>query len=239
MFRSIEAIVLQLISHKDHSAIAKFFTRDSGLTACWISSLHGKSSGIRSSSLQPLTIVNTVITQRETRQLLTLKEVQVSFFPSNIYNTIEKSAIAIFIAELLSHIIKESETDEALFDFLKESILLLDSTTEKCANFHLVFMLNLANHLGLLPKSSFSAQTPYLDLEEGIYQAHTPMHKAFLYPGESEYISKLSAVDMTSFATIAISPALRKNILHGLLKYFEIHTGMSPLKSHLVLEEVF
>ena len=239
MFRSVEAIVLQLIPHKDNSAIVKFFTRDSGLTACWISTLRGKSSGIHSSSLQPLTIVNTVITQRENRQLLTLKEVQVSFFPSSITSTVEKSAVAIFIAELLSHIIKESETDEALFYFLKESILLLDSTAEKCANFHLVFMLNLAKHLGLLPKSSFSEQTPYLDLEEGIYQARTPLHKAFLYPGESEYISKLSALDMASFATFAISPALRKNVLHGLLKYFEIHTGMSPLKSHLVLEEVF
>jgi len=239
MFRSVEAIVLQLIPHKDNSAIVKFFTRDSGLTACWISSLRGKSSGIRSSSLQPLTLVNAVITQRENRQLLTLKEMQVSFFPSNINSTIEKSAVAIFIAELLSHLIKETETDESLFDFLKESILLLGSTPEKCANFHLVFMLNLANHLGLLPQSSFSAQTPYLDLEEGTYRANTPMHKAFLSPGESEYISKLSAIDMKSFATIAISPALRKNMLHGLLKYFEIHTGMSPLKSHLVLEEVF
>lgn len=239
MFRSVEAIVLQLIPHKDHSAVVKFFTRDSGLTSCWINSLRGKSSGIRSASLQPLTIVNAVITQRETRQLSTLKEMQLAFFPSNISNTIEKSAIAIFITELLSHIIKESEADDLLFDFLKESISLLDSTTEKCANFHLVFMLNLSNQMGLLPKNSFSAQTPYLDLEEGTYQARTPMHKAFLYPDESEYISKLSAVGMESFATVSIPPALRKSILHGLLKYFEIHTGMAPLKSHLVLEEVF
>jgi DNA repair protein RecO (recombination protein O) len=239
MFRSAEAIVLQLIPHKDHSAIVKFFTRDLGLTSCWINSLHGKSSSIRSSSLQPLTIVNAVITQRENRQLATLKEMQISFFPSNINNTIEKSAVAMFITELLSHIIKESELDESLFDFLKESILLLDSTTEKCANFHIVFMLNLSNQLGLLPKNSFSAQTPYLDLEEGTYQARTPMHTAFLNPDESEYISKLSMIDMASFATISISPVLRKNMLHGLLKYFEIHTGMAPLKSHLVLEEVF
>lgn len=239
MFRSVEAIVLQLIPHKDHSAIVKFLTRDLGLSSCWINSLHGKSSGIRSASLQPLTIVNAIITRRDMRQLATLKEMHISFFPSNINNTIEKSAVAIFITELLTHIIKESETDEALFDFLKESILLLDNTAERCANFHLVFMLHLSNYLGLLPNNSFSAQTPYLDLEEGTYKAHTPMHTAFLYPDESEHISKLSAVDMTSFATIAISPALRKNLLHGLLKYFEIHTGMTPLKSHLVLEEVF
>lgn len=100
-------------------------------------------------------------------------------------------------------------------------------------------MLNLSNHLGLLPDNSFSPQTPYLNLEEGTYQAKTPMHPAFLYPDESEQISKLSALPISSFARAEIPNVLRKNILHGMLKYFEIHTGMAPLKSHLVLEEVF
>jgi DNA repair protein RecO (recombination protein O) len=239
MFHSDEAIVLQLIPHKDHNAIVKLFTRSSGLASCWINSLHGKSSGIRTSGLQPLTIIHTIIDQRETKQLATLKEMRISFFPSGIRNTIEKNAIAIFMAELLTHIIKEPAPDELLYDFLRQSILLLNNTNEKCANFHIVFMLNLSNHLGLLPKNSFSAKTPYLNLEEGTYQAMAPMNKAFLYPDESEYLSKLSMTDMTSFSSITISSVLRKNILHGLLKYFEMHTGMSPLKSHLVLEEVF
>ena len=242
MFHSSEAIVLQLIPHKDHNAIVKLFSRKSGLTSCWISSLHSKSSGIRIAGLQPLTIINAVIDQRETKQLSTLKEMQISFFPSGISLTsggIKKSSIAIFIAELLTHTIKETATDESLYDFLRESIVLLSDTDKKCANFHIVFMLNLSNHLGLLPNNSFSPQTPYLNLEEGTYQAKAPLHTAFLYPNESELISKLSALAISSFANAKIPSALRKNILHGLLKYFEIHTGMAPLKSHLVLEEVF
>jgi DNA repair protein RecO (recombination protein O) len=238
MFCSSEAIVLQLIPHKEHNAIVKLFTRSSGLSSCWISSLRSKSSGIRASGLQPLTIINTIIDQRETKQLATLKEMQISFFPSNIQNTIEKNALAIFIAELLTHIIKEPAADELLYDFFRESITLLDNTDKKCANFHIVFMLNLSNHLGLLPKNSFSLKTPYLNLEEVTYQATAPRNSPFLYPDESEYISKLSTLSISSFAAVEISSALRKNILHGLLKYFEIHTGMAPLKSHLVLEEV-
>jgi DNA repair protein RecO (recombination protein O) len=147
--------------------------------------------------------------------------------------------LAIFIAELLSHAIKETATDELLYDFIKESIILLNDTGEKCANFHIVFMLNLSNQLGILPKNSFTPETPYLNLEEGTYQASTPLHTAFLYPGESECISKLSALPISYFASAEVPSALRKSILHGLLSYFEIHTGMAPLKSHLVLEEVF
>ncbi len=239
MFHSDEAIVLQLIAHKDHNAIVKLFTRNSGLASCWISSLRSKTSGIRSSGLQPLTIINAVIDQRETKQLATLKEMQISYFPTNISTRIEKSALAIFIAELISHTIKESATDDLLYDFLRESIILLDETKENCANFHVVFMLNLSNHLGILPKNSFTPQTPYLNLEEGVYLAKTPLHSAFVYPDESECISKLSALPISSFMQAEIPTVLRKNILHGLLKYFEIHAGMTPLKSHLVLEEVF
>lgn len=239
MFHSVEAIVLQLIPHKDHNAIVKLFTRESGLVSCWINSLHNKSSGIRSSGLQPLTIINAIIDQRETKQLSTLREMQISFFPAGISNNIEKSAIAIFIAELLTHTIKDSATDESLYLFLRESIILLDHADEKCSNFHIVFMLNLSNHFGLLPKNSFTPQTPYLNLEEGNYQSKTPNHTSFLYPDESECISKLSTLPISSFADAELPPAMRKNILHGLLKYFEIHAGMAPLKSHLVLEEVF
>ncbi len=239
MFHSVEAIVLQLIPHKDHNAIVKLFTRDSGLTSCWITSLRGKSSGIRSSGLQPLTIINAVIDQRETKQLSTLKEMQISFFPTKITTNIEKSAIAIFIAELLSHVIKETATDELLYSFIRESIVLLNDTESRCANFHIVFILNLSNQLGILPHNSFSPDTPYLNLEEGIYTSKTPTHKAFLYPDESECVSKLSSLPISLFAKAEISSALRKNILHGLLKYFEIHASMAPLKSHLVLEEVF
>jgi DNA repair protein RecO (recombination protein O) len=239
MFHSDEAIVLQLIPHKDHNAIVKLFTCKTGLVSCWISSLRSKSSGIRKASLQPLTVIDAIIDQRETKQLATLKEMQLSFFPSNIANNIEKSALAIFIAELLLHTIKESETDESLYEFFRESIILLNDTDEKCANFHIIFMLNLSNHLGLLPKNSFSPQTPYLNLEEGTYQGQTPMHPDFLNTDESKQISMLSVLPIASFASAEIPPALRKNILHGLLKYFEIHTGMAPLKSHLVLEEVF
>ncbi len=239
MFHSVEAIVLQLIPHKDNNAIVKLFTRESGLVSCWISSLRGKSSGIRSSGLQPLTIIKAVIDQRETKQLATLKEMNISFFPTAISRNIEKSSIAIFIAELLTHCIKDSATDESLFDFIHDSIIILDQTEERCSNFHIIFMLNLSNHFGLLPKNSFTKETPFLNLEEGVYQAKSPMHPSFLFPAESECINTLSILPITSFHEGEIPSSLRKNILHGLLKYFEIHASMAPLKSHLVLEEVF
>jgi DNA repair protein RecO (recombination protein O) len=239
MLHTDDAVVLQLIPHKEHNAIVKLLTCEYGLVSCWINSLHNKSSGIRMAGLQPLTLIKAVIERRETKQLSALKEMQVSFFPSAISHNMEKNAVAIFIAELISHTIRESETDVSLFEFLRESIILLNNTSDKCANFHIIFMLNLSNHFGLLPKNSFSAQTPYLNLEEGNYQAKTPLHTYFLYPDESEWISKLSVLPVESFAEAKIPAPLRKNILHGLLKYFELHTGMAPLKSHLVLEDVF
>jgi DNA repair protein RecO (recombination protein O) len=239
MFHSDEAIVLHLIRHKDNNAVVKLYTRQQGLISCFIGTIHKKTSGIRASGLQALTLLNVIIDHRENKQLATLKEAQIAFLPSGIITSVEKSSVAIFMAELISHTIREQAGDVHLYDFFRESIVQLNNTTENCANFHVIFLLNMANQLGILPHNSFTLQTPYLDLQEGTYMAHPPMHGAYLYPDESAYINKLRAIPVTGFAKAELPNSMRKNILHGLLKYFEIHAGTTPLQSHLVLETVF
>jgi DNA repair protein RecO (recombination protein O) len=239
MFTSSEAIVLQLIPHKEYSAVVKLFTRQNGLASCWINSIHSKSSGIRTGILQPLTVVNVILDQRKHQNLPVIKELQLSVPMSSIPSTIEKSAIAIFIAELLSRCFKENQTEHSMYDFIQHAILILENTTEKCANFHILFMLRLAELLGIFPKGAYSSSTPFLSLEDGVYCGNPPMHKPFIFPAECEWLSKLSFLHITEFAIFKIPAASRVKILHGLIEYFEIHAGTGQLKSHLILEEIF
>jgi len=239
MYLTTEAIVLQLYPYKDNSAIVKLYTQQSGLISCWAASVHKKTSKTRASLLQPLSLIKAEISHKENNNLVQLKEAEQTIHTPGIALNIEKSSIAIFLAELLLNVLKESSHDEWLFTFIKDSILLLDATKEKCANFHLLFLVRLADHLGLLPKDNHSADMPYFNLEEGIFQRSVPMHPFFLSPVESEWLNKLSALPLERFYEPVIPSNDRKQLLHGLIKYFEIHLAMQPLKSHLVLEEVF
>lgn len=238
MYSSSEAIVLQLNPYKDNSAVVKLYTRESGLISCWVRSIHSKTSKTKAAILQPLHLIKAEISYRENNNMPALKEVSLAVSTQNIALSLEKSSIAIFISELLLHILKESSQDISLYDFIRNAIILLNSTPEKCSNFHIHFMIRLCDHLGFLPTENYSAQTPYFDLEEGKYVEKEPMHPYFLFPAESKCFHSLSSLDMEDFYKAEIGSGSRKKLLHGLLEYYRIHLGISPLKSHLVLEEV-
>ena len=238
MYTTTEAIVLQLHPYKDKSAVVKLYSGQMGLISCWVSSVHGKKSKTKSAILQPLSIIKAEISYRENSNMPQLKETSILVHTPGIPMSIEKSSLALFISELLLRCLKESSPDIPLYSFISEAISLLDTTSEKCSNFHLVFLVRLCEHFGLLPHGNYSPQTPYFNLEESAYQANVPLHPHFLFPAESEFLSKLSSVPMQEFHSLIIPAALRKNILHGLLEYYRLHLGMPPLKSHLVLEEV-
>ncbi|HSY76283.1 MAG TPA: DNA repair protein RecO C-terminal domain-containing protein, partial [Bacteroidia bacterium] len=112
-------------------------------------------------------------------------------------------------------------------------------TQERCINFHVLFIIRLSDYFGLLPKGNYSATTSYYNLQDGIYQPNAPLHPHFLNPAESEWLSKLSYQKLEKFHEVIIPSSSRKLLLRGLIEYFELHLAMSPLKSHLVLEEVF
>lgn len=234
-----EAIVLQHYPYKDNGAVVKLYTQSNGLVSCWTPSIHKKTSRTKVNLLQPLSIIKAEIRDKENHSLSQLKEIEAAVQTPGIILNIEKSTIVIFLSELLLKVLKESHTDESLYSFIKDSIVLLDKTLEKCANFHILFVISFARHLGLLADGGFSATTPYFNLQDGIYQASIPKHPHFLHPVESEWLSKLSAYPLEDFYKPNIVSTTRKQLLHGLLEYFELHLAITPLKSHLVLEEVF
>lgn len=238
MYTSAEAIVLQMHPYKDNSAVVKLYTKQMGLVSCWARSIHSKTSKTRAAILQPLSVINAEVSYKENHNMPQLKEISVAVHTPGIQLSIEKSSIALFLTELLLRILKEASPDVPLYSFIKDSVTLLNSTDKKCTTFHLLFVVRLCDHLGFLPQENAFVQNQYFDLQEGVFIAKEPMHPHFLFPAESEYLTKLSSLQMEDFYQPVIPSAIRKKLLYGLLEYFQLHLGISPLKSHLVLEEV-
>ncbi|MGP8217388.1 MAG: DNA repair protein RecO [Bacteroidia bacterium] len=239
MYHTTEAIVLQLYPYKDNNAVVKLYSRNMGIISCWAASVHKKTSKTKASLLQPLSIIKAELSSKGSDNLVQLKEIETSFHTPGIALNIEKSTIAIFLSELLLKTLKESSPDDSLYEFIRHSVLLLDKTNEKCTCFHLLFIIRLSDYFGLLPKGNYSSSESYFNLKEGRYQSRAPLHPHYLNPTESEWLSKLSSQSLENFHETHIAPSSRKLLLKGLLEYFELHLAMSPVKSHLILEEVF
>ena len=64
-----------------------------------------------------------------------------------------KSAIALFLSEVLYHVLRHPMTDEPMFDFIAQAVRELDQCEEP-QNFHLQFLVGLAAKLGFaMPES--------------------------------------------------------------------------------------
>jgi DNA repair protein RecO (recombination protein O) len=62
---------------------------------------------------------------------------------------IRRSSTGLFIAEILSKVLREEKEEPALYDFLYQTIIDLDTVEEGLPNFPLVFLVKLAEALGV------------------------------------------------------------------------------------------
>ena len=70
------------------------------------------------------------------------------------------------MAEVLYRLVKESERNEALFDFVWGSVEALDALDEGTANFHLWFLAQLSRLLGFAPGNDY-AEGDWFGVREG------------------------------------------------------------------------
>ncbi len=80
-----------------------------------------------------------------------LKNFSVSHSPADIYADVKKSCIAVFLAEILTSVLREESPNHELFDYIEDSIKYLDNCGAGSANFHIAFLIGLSSYLGFEP----------------------------------------------------------------------------------------
>lgn len=240
MFQSTPAIVLNVVKCSDKSLIVHLFTKESGKGSFVVKGVHGKKSALRLSMLQPLSIIEIETSNRKNRDIQYIKEGKTAVVFEDIYFNPAKNAIALFIAEVLLRSLRETEKDEALFEFLHQSIVLLDRCKTGTANFHLVFLVQFSRHLGFYPNVEEKQSNAYFDLQNGSFVAARPLHIYYLTPQWAEVIFQLTRMDYNNLHQYQISREQRAEILRFLLDYYRLHVSdFGRPKSLEVLQALF
>jgi DNA repair protein RecO (recombination protein O) len=240
MLHTTRGIVFQTFSYTDTSVIAKIYTELFGLQSYLVSGAHSKRSGTKANLLQPLTLLECVVYKKEKKQLQRIKEIKCEHPFVSIPYDISKSAIALFLDELLYRSIREEQPDQALFEFIHSSLCMLDLRTESCANVHLYFMVQLSRYLGFYPAGNFSEEEAFFDLQEGLFKDSEPVHPLFLVPAQGRMLHALMNCTYGNLAALRITHLERKQLLEKLILYYELHLeALKGIRSHKVLEEIF
>ena len=239
MLYKTRGIVLNSVKYSETSLIVKIYTEEFGLQSYMVRGVRSKNAKIKPALLQNLSLVNLEVYHKEKKNIQTIKELRPDYTFASIPFNMKKSAIAVFINEILLKSIREEETNTELFEFLFESIRVLDLSTGSIANFHLLFMVQLSGFLGFFPKNNFSTQNNTFDLQEGLFKRTDQPGDLLLSMPGSQSLSNLIKSSFDSLKANNISAQIRGLLLENLIKYYSLHLpGFGTVKSHIVMKEV-
>ena len=148
MLTTTDAIVLSLQPHSDKAHVLHTYTRAGGRVNYMVYGLGRKNTAGRFSPLS----VNQITADTPSAQELngkpaSLRTAQLTFVPCTITEDPYKRTIALFISEVLYHVLRHPMPDEQMFDFIRSAVERLDAT-DTPQNFHLCFLAEFAALLG-------------------------------------------------------------------------------------------
>ena len=138
MLTTTDAIVLSLQPQSDKAHVLHAYTRAGGRVNYKVYGLGRKNSAEKYS---PLSVVQLTTDERSVRTA------QLTYTPRTLTTDPYKRTIALFIAEVLSHVLRHPMVDEPMYDFIAQAVEELDRTDEP-QNFHLQFLVSFAAKLG-------------------------------------------------------------------------------------------
>jgi DNA repair protein RecO (recombination protein O) len=238
MFIKTEGIVISTIKYRDTDLIVKCYTKSHGSISFMVKGiLKSKRGKFRSSMFQILSLIGIEMQYKNKGQLEYFKEVQTTFPLNDLQGNVYKSTIAMFIAEILKSVIFEEEQNINLFEFIKKSIIYLD-TTNNFANFHLSFLIKLSAFIGFSPHLPENDIDLYFNLSEGYFE--NKESKFSMSAENSNLLKQLIEIDLQQSYRIKLNKVKRLELLKLLITYYELHIeSFKKPKSLEVIESVF
>ena len=151
MLVSTEAIALSTIKYSESSIIFKCYTLSDGIKTYMIRGVRSKKNKSTSIALfQPLTILEINANHKNNFGIENINSAKILIPYKTIPFDILKNNIVLFLSEILSKCIIEEEQNKQMYNYIKSSLLWLDSASEY-VNFHIQFLIKLLKYLGISP----------------------------------------------------------------------------------------
>ena len=232
------AIVLKAIRYGDNSLIVKLLTEESGLQSFMVKGAYNKNAKIRAALFQPLTLLE-IVAAKSRGELGYLREASIEYAYQDIPINITKNAIVLFLCEILSKSIQDSQTDLELFAFIHNALTHLDETTGSCADYPLIFAVKLTDFLGFTPNLSDYKQGFIFDLDEGCFR-HDGSNSTYVADQQqSELLFNVCNHDVLDDFCLNVTNQQRRQLLETVMSYYKLHvSGFTDMKSTDILKTV-
>jgi DNA repair protein RecO (recombination protein O) len=239
MILTTKGIILHCMDYSETSIIARVFTEQLGLQSYIAKGVRKKGARIKRNLFSPLSIIKLVANHKEGEGLRVIRDASCEYQLNGIATDMTKTAVSIYLSELLIRSVSAQMADPALYGFIEEAILNLEHADRSVAGFPLAFTIGLTQFLGFDPHNNFDADHTYFDMEEGNFCAHPPGHPYYLISPLSDRLSEVFTSLNAGVRYIKIDHPTRTELLARMLDYFRIHIpNFGEIKSVKVLSDV-
>ncbi len=239
MLQKTRGIILHSVKYNDNATIVMIYTQLFGKISYMVYGANKKKSRFRSAFLQPLSLVEIDVFHSHSKNIQSIKDIRITFPLMGISSHPVKNALALFVSEVLYRSLKQTDPDENLYNFLENSIQVLDCCEEGIANFHLVFLMQLAKYLGFEPNTE-EKSNHYFDLMNGVFINELPPHKHYLNTDLTLKLIQIIKTDYLNLNSLKLTRTERLKLIESISDYYKLHVAdFQGISSIQILHSLF
>ena len=232
-------IVLGTLKYGEKGVIVHLLTDVCGRQSYMIQGVRPTAKGSKMALLQPMFTLEFEGLTSSKMSMHRMKDMVPGMVLHSTPFDVRKSTMALFMAEVLYRLVKESEESSSLFEFVWASIAALDALEEGIANFHLWFLANLSRPLGFSPDNEYS-DGAWLDIRDGHFTPNALIPSFALSPENARILHDMLECDVRYLGEIGLNRTERVDFLEAMLRYYSYHLeSIRQVESIRVLREVF
>lgn len=220
---STEGIIFRTLKYSETSIICDIYTKAKGLRSFIVSGVRTSKVGSKAAIYRHLNIVDIISHDQEADKLARINEITLNYHYNSINKDVILSSMAIFMLEVSRNAIKEKESNEDLYTFIKDWLVFIDTQPNLNPHWHLLFMIELSTYLGFGPMDNHSGEKPYFDMLEGIFCDYHAGSEYILDDEDSLVLFMLCQVNRINLHNLQFTKIERDRLTDNLLKFYKLH----------------
>jgi DNA repair protein RecO (recombination protein O) len=228
-----ESRAIALLNHKygEGAVIAKIFTEEYGLKSFSVKRNKSKKSKNKILLLDKMNLLTINAKNNSKKEIQYLSEINLAYAYQN--TSLKNKLIRLFIAEVLSKALIDSEKNINLFQFIWNTNTQIDNLENVNNNFCIIFLIQLSEFLGISP-STENIDLPYFNLNSGNFTNIKNKNEEIIKGEVINYFKRLIIRE-----NVIIPYQSRQELIKILFRYYSIHhINLSNIKSYEVIESL-
>lgn len=236
----IHCICLRVIRHSDTTSLVSAWSRERGRVTFSVSSGQGREAKRLRALMMPFSLFEGVAKITPGKDIMRISDVRP--FGAGNASAMDpvKNIVSLFLSDFLSVVLRESQPDDHLSDFLFDAVKLLrDVSGSALANMPIYYIYKIGYFLGISPDMGTYRPGHYFDMLEGIFTQSMPIHHSVLLPDDANMIWTLSRLSPRTLGLLRLNRKQRNQIIDGMINYYSLHlTSLQGITSLRVLRDV-